>query len=162
METIEEVKVHKNKETQRFPCQVILREEGYVVLLYKSSSEGKIADIIIEKGSFTIAHYWTDRGYILWRMFDADKTLIGTLFHICRNIEITDRRVTYLDMIVDIWITPDGVIRVLDEDELEECRSDGMVTQDETDWIEAQKEIILKNYNQIIHGATNTGKQVIS
>ena len=69
-------------------------------------------------------------------------------------LEITDRRVIYLDLVVDIWIAPDGTTRVLDEDELGVCRRNGLISPYETDWIEAQKKIILKDYNQIISQAT--------
>lgn len=150
METVEEVKVHKNKETQRFRCQVLHREKSYIILQYKSATEGKIDDIIIDKGSSTIAHYWKDRSFVLWRIFDAKEILIGTLFHICSNMDISNNRVTYLDLIVDVWIAADGTIRVLDEDELEECKRARLLTRDEVDWIDKQKRIILKNYKQII------------
>jgi predicted RNA-binding protein associated with RNAse of E/G family len=150
METVEEVKVHKNKETQRFHCQVLHREKSYIILQYKSATEGKIDDIIIDKGSSTIAHYWKERGFVLWRIFDAKEMLIGTLFHICSNMDISNNRVTYFDLIVDVWIAADGTIRVLDEDELEECKRARLLTRDEVDWIDKQKRIILKNYKQII------------
>jgi len=79
-------------------------------------------------GSTTIAHYWTDRGYVVWRMYDSEGLLLGTLFHIVKNVTITDRQVQYLDLIVDIWITPDGNLRVLDEDELEECKKAAIIS----------------------------------
>jgi len=127
-----------------------------MILFYKSSAEGKIADIVIKKGSFTIAHYWTGRGYVLWRMYDAEKNLIGTLFHICREVDMKDHGVSYMDLVLDIWISPDNTARLLDEDELEECRGTGLLTQDETAWIEKQKKYILQNYSQIISGAIRT------
>ena len=156
MDIVEEVKIHKNKQTQRFSCRLLLREQGHMILFYKSSAEGKIADIVIKKGSSTIAHYWTGRGYVLWRMYDAEINLIGTLFHICREVDMSDHGVSYIDLVLDIWIPPDGSARVLDEDELEECKCAGLLTQDETAWIEKQKKYILQNYSQIISEAIRT------
>ncbi len=150
---LEEVKIHKNKPTQRFACRLLLRAQGHMILFYKSSSEGKIADIVVKKGSSTIAHYWTGRGYVLWRMFNAEKNLIGTLFHICREVDMSDHGVSYIDLILDIWISSDNTARVLDEDELEECKGKGLLTEDETAWIEEQKKYILRNYSQIITAA---------
>jgi predicted RNA-binding protein associated with RNAse of E/G family len=153
MEFIDEIKIHKNKETQIFRCQVIHRQKNHIVLFYKSQEDRKIKNITIKKGSFTIAYYWTARGYVLWKLFDEKKQPIGALFHVCKNVSISDSAVTYLDLIVDIWISPDGLIKVLDEDELEECKNSGLITQDEMDWIENQKKFILKNHSKIIRSA---------
>jgi len=158
MQIIEEIKVHKNKETQRFRCSLLHREAGYLVLFYRAEQPGRIKDIVIPKGSTTIAHYWTGRGYVLWRMCGADSSLIGTLFHICRDVFITKTSVQYLDLIVDIWIPDRGEPLVLDEDELEECRQQGLVSDEERQWIEERKNIILNNNVEILKGlwtATN-------
>ena len=155
---IEEIKIHKNKETQRFLCNVLHREAGYLVLSYRAKQPGRIKDTVIPAGSTTIAHYWTGRGYVLWRMYGPDSSLIGTLFHICRDVFITETAVQYLDLIIDIWIPADGETRVLDEDELEECRQQGLVSNEEITWIEEQKNIILNNTVEILKGlwtATN-------
>ena len=155
MPIIEEIKEHKNKETQRFLCTVLHREANYLVVSFHSEKEGNIKDIVIPSGSTTIAHYWTDRGYVVWRMYGPEGLLIGTLFHIVKNVIITDRHVQYLDLIVDVWIAPDGKIRVLDEDELEECKKAGLVSIEEEQWIEKQKTLILHTHANIIKALWN-------
>jgi predicted RNA-binding protein associated with RNAse of E/G family len=152
MQLIEEIKVHKNKETQRFRCSLLHREAGYLVLSYRAKQPGRIKDILIPAGSITIAHYWTGRGYVLWRMYGPDSALIGTLFHICSDVTITKNAVQYLDLIIDIWIPAQGEPLVLDEDELEECRQQGLVSDEERQWIEEQKNIILNNIVEILKG----------
>jgi hypothetical protein len=152
MELIEEIKVHKNKETQRFRCRLLHREADYLVLSYHADKPGRVQDIIIPPGATTIAHYWAGRGYVLWRMYGPDRALIGTLFHICRDVTITKTSVQYLDLIVDIWISANGELRVLDKDELEECRQKGLVSGEERQWIEEQKNIILCNNVEILKG----------
>jgi len=158
MQLIEEIKVHKNKETQRFRCSLLYREADCLVLSYHAEKAGRIKDIVIPAGSTTIAHYWTGRGYVLWRMYGPDSALIGTLFHICSAVTITETSVQYLDLIVDIWIPAQGEPLVLDEDELEECRQQGLVSDEERQWIEERKNIILNNTVEILKGlwtATN-------
>jgi predicted RNA-binding protein associated with RNAse of E/G family len=153
MATVEEIKVHKNKETQRFLCAEIHRDTDYLVVAFRSEKEGRIQDIIIPQGSTTIAHYWADRGYVLWRMSGPDGTLIGTLFHICKDVTITDQYVRYLDLIVDIWIAPDGTTRILDEDELAECSSNGLLTDEELRWVDEQKQVICSSHEDILRQA---------
>ena len=101
MPLIQEIKRHKNKLTQRFACERLHLEAGHAVLRYRSDTPGQIADIQIEAGATTIAHYWEGRGYVLWRMFDASGQLIGTLFHICRDVQISQTSVSYLDLILE-------------------------------------------------------------
>ena len=155
MPLIEEIKEHKNKETQRFLCAVLHREANYLVVSFHSEKEGKIKDIVIPAGSTTIAHYWTDRGYVLWRMNGPEGLPIGTLFHIVKNVTITDQHVQYLDLILDIWIAPDGSFRVLDEDELEECKKAGLISIEEERLIEKQKALILHAHAGIIKALWN-------
>ena len=150
MKKFEEIKRHKNKPEQRFLCDLALREQGHIVLVYHASSAGRIADIDIAPGSTTIAHYWQSGGYVLWRMFAADRTLVGTLFHICQNTAIGEHSVSYDDLILDIWINPQGTARVLDEDELVNAIKAGLVTDDEQHWIEQQKQLLLADYSAII------------
>ena len=65
-----EIKRHKNKPEQQFACELLHRKSGYAVLRYRSEKPGLIADIEIPAGSTTIAHYWQDRFYVAWRMFE--------------------------------------------------------------------------------------------
>lgn len=153
MDILEEIKIHKNKETQKFLCEVLRRDEGFLVLRYRAPSEGNISDIFLKKGSTTIAYYWADRGYILWRIFHPDGALAGNLFHICRDVLISPKSISYLDLIIDVWISPDNAVRILDEDELEECKRAGLLNGDELRWIETQKKILLTDYCSIIRDA---------
>jgi hypothetical protein len=162
MQKIEEIKRHKNKPDQRFLCDLALREKDHIVLVYHAETAGRIADIDIAPGSTTIAHYWQSGGYVLWRMFSADRTLIGTLFHICHNTDIKEQNVSYDDLIVDIWVTPQGVDRVLDEDELADAINAGLVTTDERNWIEKQKQIILADYPAIIDRIVNIETTILN
>ena len=155
MPFIEEIKEHKNKETQRFHCSELYRETNYLVVSFHSEDEGKIKDIVIPSGSTTIAHYWTDRGYEVWRMYGPEGLAIGTLFHIVKDVSITDHQVHYLDLIVDIWIASGGNIRVLDEDELEECKKAGLISIEEERWIEKQKALIVHTHQGIIKALWN-------
>ena len=162
MQKIEEIKRHKNKPEQRFLCDLALREKDHIVLVYHAETAGRIADIDIAPGSTTIAHYWQSGGCVLWRMFAADRTLVGTLFHICNNTDIQETSVSYDDLILDIWITPQEIARVLDEDELADAIKAGLVTNDEQNWIEQQKKIILSGYSAIIDRIVNIETTILN
>ena len=145
-----EIKHHKNKPEQRFNCELLHRESGYAVLRYVAETSGQIADMSIAPGSTTVAHYWQDRPYVAWRMFDSRYCLIETLFHICTNVRIQEDRLCYDDLLLDIWVSPDNRVRVLDEDELQAGISAGRINQSELSCIRGSQHYITLHHNEII------------
>ena len=106
----------------------------------------------IAPGSTTVAHYWQDRPYVAWRMFDLNKRLLGTLFHICTNVCIREDLLSYDDLLLDIWIAPDGKMRVLDEDELLACIAAGRISESELNTIQQARIDIISRHDEIISG----------
>jgi len=148
-----ETKRHLNKPDQTFLCDLVHLEKNHVVLKYFSEAPGQIADITIPPGSTTIAYYWSDREYVLWQMFAHDKTLIGSLFHLCTDMKITQTDVGYLDLILDIWVSPDSTARLLDLDELEAAKAKGLLSKHQLSRIEHTSQLIMDNYTTIIDAA---------
>ena len=145
-----EIRLHKDKPTQEFSCQLLHRENDSVVLYYQVQSPARIKDIKIEKGSSTIAHYWTNRNYVLWKFKGVDHRLLGYLFHVCNKPEIGSTFVRYEDLELDIWFDPAGTAIVLDQDEVNDCCRRGLIDSRELALIEQQKRHILKNVTTII------------
>lgn len=145
-----EIKRHKNKPDQRFTCELLHRESAYAVLRYTSEKPGLIADIRIPPGSTTIAHYWPDRNYVAWRMFDREAELLGTLFHVCMHVELAPAQLSYDDLLLDIWVGPDGSMRVLDEDEVRQATSNGLLSDAELVIIDYAHWHIRTHYSTII------------
>jgi hypothetical protein len=145
-----EIKRHKNKPEQRFQCELLFSTAGYAVLRYVSREPGLIADIAIAPGSTTIAHYWQKMPFVAWRMFDSGSLLLGTLFHICTNVCIEADRLSYDDLLLDIWVSPDRRLRVLDEDELQAAIAAGRINQTELSCIRGSQQYITLHHSEII------------
>lgn len=152
-ETVEEVKKHKNKPDQRFTCEVVHREDDRLIVRYRATGPGRVADIDIPSGSTTVAHYRQGQGFVLWRMFAPGGGLLGTLFHICHPVRIEPARVVYEDLLLDIWVSPEGASRELDRDEVQQCLRTGQLDQDELQWIERQAAEVIKNSDRLIREA---------
>lgn len=152
-ETINEVKKHKNKPDQRFTCEVMQRQEDRLVVRYRAAEAGRVAGIDIPAGSITIAHYRQGQGFVLWRMFGPGGDLRGTLFHICHPVRIEPAHVVYEDLLLDIWVSPDGTCRELDRDEVQQCLQAGLLNQDELQWIEIQAAGVIRNRDRLISEA---------
>lgn len=153
MTVIIEEKINKNRQTERFECRVLEKEQGRITLYYVSEADAKIGDLSVPKGAFTIAHYVENRGYVLWRIFAPEGVLIGTLIHLSRNVAIDSCRVMWHDMILDIWVSPGGSVSILDEDELAECVAQALVSDEESTYIEKTKQKVIEDLDSILREA---------
>jgi len=145
-----EIKRHLNKPDESYLCDLCKRGKDYVVLKYVSDRPGRVGDVFFEAGSTTYAYYRTGMGYVLWRISGPDQHLKGYLFHICQDQRVGQERVEYLDLLLDIWIDPDGQIAILDRDEVEACAAKGVIGEQELSWIARHEREITTNWRQIL------------
>ncbi|KKB34086.1 DUF402 domain-containing protein [Bacillus thermotolerans] len=105
-------------------CMLLKTQNQNVVLFHKIlDSFTMIANqskLTIPKGSYTIAYYWKDRPYNLYIWRDNKGNYLGSYFNIVKNTYMTDKLVSFEDLIIDIMVLPNGDYFILDEDELPE------------------------------------------
>ena len=152
-----EIRLHKNKAPQEFLCSLLFRTNDYLVLAFQSPASSRINGRLIEKGSTTIAHYWSNRNYTLWKFIDINHSLIGYLFHICTDVVFEKSSVTYMDLELDIWVAPDGRFTILDQEEVNACCEKGLMNSSEQSLIEREKNKIVLTFKDIIHNTWNEG-----
>ena len=145
-----EIKRHLNKPDESYVCDLLKRGSDYIILRYVSDRSGQVGSVTIEAGSTTYAYYRNGMGYVVWKMVTPDKTLNGYLFHICRDLRVGEDEVEYLDLLLDVWIDAEGQLKILDRDEVEECKDQGKIGGDELTWIARQEQEITQNWKQII------------
>jgi predicted RNA-binding protein associated with RNAse of E/G family len=123
---IVEVKRHLDGREERFVCDVIELVPGErAVVLWQTQLEEPLCDgpLFIPAGPLvTWGYFWTARPYLVYKMTRPDGRLWGHRFDICTDVEITEREIRYLDLIVDVWVDAQGQLYVLDEDELVQAR----------------------------------------
>ena len=86
----------------------------------------------------------------MWKFKDPDDNLRGYLFHICKNIDIGKNYVKYEDLELDIWFDSNGDATVLDQGEVNDCFTRGLINSEEISLIKQQKEEVLTNCKSII------------
>ena len=145
-----EMKRHLNKPDESYLCDLLKRGSDYVILEYVSDQPGRVGSVTFEAGTTTFAYYKTGMGYVIWKILSPRKILKGHLFHICRDQQVQEDRVEYLDLLLDVWIDPEGHMTILDRDELEACAEKGVIGEGEQTWIAQQEQEINENWRQII------------
>lgn len=70
-----------------------------------------------ETGDRFIEEFYSDRWYNIFAIFTASGALKGWYCNVAEPARITDSDVTCRDLLLDLWVNPNGTCRVLDEDE---------------------------------------------
>ncbi|UCD80204.1 MAG: DUF402 domain-containing protein [Desulfobacterales bacterium] len=145
-----EIKRHINKPDQSFLCDLLKRGQGYIIIKYVNDRPGSVGAVFFDTGSTTYAYYREAMGYVVWKMMNPLDVLEGYLFHICRDLQVETDRVTYLDLLLDIWIDARGRLEILDRDEVQECVRSGLIGEHELGWIARQEKQITENWQHIV------------
>jgi hypothetical protein len=72
-----------------------------------------------ETGDRFTEEFYTDRWYNIFTIRAADGTLKGWYCNITEPAILTTGSVTCRDLLLDLWVWPDGQMRVLDQDEFD-------------------------------------------
>lgn len=77
-------------------------------------------DVVLKKGDRFVEHYYADRWYNIFAVYDRDDGQIkGWYCNIGKPAVIDDGVVSYVDLALDLWVSVNGKQTVLDEDEFE-------------------------------------------
>ena len=115
---ITERKTRFDGTVQEFACQVLAIEPGkHALIRYELDRDWHVGGMLVPRGASTAGHFWTDRPYNVYHWLESGRTL-GYYFNVGLVDEISETRVAWRDLIVDVLVKPDGAIDILDEDEL--------------------------------------------
>ncbi|GGL43597.1 DUF402 domain-containing protein [Sporolactobacillus putidus] len=122
--TIIERKIRYDGTIAEYSCQRLKIGKDDAVLYYRLEKSVSLrrgeTELTIPEGSHTISFYWTERPYNVYIWIGPEGNYRGSYLNIVRNTHISDRVVSYEDLILDVLVLPDGRYSVLDEDELPE------------------------------------------
>lgn len=117
-----ERKVRYDGTVSEYHCRLVDRNEQGLVLVYEIpqnfTMEVNHQPVHIPAGAVTVGFYWEDRPYNVYHWRTKEGSYLGSYFNLVKDTSITERRVSYIDLIVDVMVLPDGSHAVLDLDEL--------------------------------------------
>ena len=101
---------------------VLLSRDGNSITLEAlfNREDMPFMDVVLKKGDRFVEHYYTDRWYNIFAVYDRDNGEIkGWYCNIGKPAVIDDGVVSYVDLALDLWVSVNGKQTVLDEDEFE-------------------------------------------
>jgi hypothetical protein len=105
---------------KRWPAR-ILKREGSLLVLEAAFGEAVTHPHLgrIERGTASLEFYWFDRWHNVFCFLDNAGGVRNFYCNINLPPQLSDGRLTYVDLDLDVLASPDGSWQLLDEDEFE-------------------------------------------
>jgi len=145
-----EIKRNVHKADQTFSCNLVYYQPDYVVISMPRTRPFVMLGNQLEPGGFTVAHFWNGRGYVLYEFLNPGNQVVGYYFHLVSDVIIYEDSVEYKDLLLDLWVYPDGRSVELDRDELDDCVEKGLISQEEMRSANEWAKEIVRSFNAIV------------
>lgn len=100
----------------------LLRREPHAVVLeaFFNRQDMPFLDVVLKQNDRYVETFYTDRWYNIFEIYDRDDGhLKGWYCNVGRPAVVGDGTVSYVDLAIDLWVSPDGKQTVLDREEFE-------------------------------------------
>lgn len=98
-----------------------------------------------EPGDHAITEAKLGEWHFKTQYFSSDGQLKGTYFNLNTPIELYPYHIRYVDLEVDVCVWPDGRIRTLDEEKLEEAAENELITEKLVKIVKEKLRELMKN-----------------
>ena len=143
--TITEIKNTLDGQQKVFNCQRLHQNAHELVIIYVMKQDILLEGIPIAKGTISLGYFWPDKHYNLYHWLDEDHNSIALYFNVSDQTAFDQNRVEWRDLVVDVLMTVDNPVRILDEDELPENIDSGL-----RQLIESTRDDLCHRHRQLI------------
>lgn len=114
---------YDGRETWRWSGKVVERANGVVVIdaLFNARSRD-LGYMKLETNDLFHEFYYADKWFNIYQVFGSDGIMKGWYCNVTKPALFSENEVAYVDMVLDVFVYPDGRTIVLDEDEFSEKR----------------------------------------
>jgi protein associated with RNAse G/E len=110
---------HHGREVWQYPARLLARDDHSLRLEgFFNRDDTLVGDAVFKRGDRLVETFYSDRWYNVFAVYDRDDgALKGWYCNVTRPATITDTAVSSDDLALDVWVSPDGAVTVLDEEE---------------------------------------------
>jgi predicted RNA-binding protein associated with RNAse of E/G family len=146
---ITEVKRHLDGREERFACRLVAREPNVTVVRFDHTARRVAGGFELPAGGRTDGFFWPRRPYGLYRIVGPEGALILHRFDAVEAIRLSEREVSYTDLLLDVLVGPSGTVLVEDEDHVEEYVRRGLLSEAQRTRIQRARDLLLRRHRAI-------------
>jgi predicted RNA-binding protein associated with RNAse of E/G family len=135
---------------QTFECAALRLTRSLAIVRFDHPAERRAGRFYFPAGSYTLGYFWVRRSYNCYRIADPDGAVIAYRFDVVDRVRIRPGHVEYRDLLLDLWLSPDGEITVEDEDEVSAATTAGLLGEREMAVIERTRALVLREHRRIV------------
>lgn len=102
-----------------FRCTLLWQTPAWTAVRYVLPGPVTVGPLALPAGAETVAHFWPDRPYTAYHWLGATGRTLGIYLNAASDVEISPGQVRWRDLALDLLVTPDGHVAVLDEDDVQ-------------------------------------------
>lgn len=104
----------------RYEGEVVERlARGVVIQAYWTRPAKDLGYTCFEPGDSFVEYYYTDRWFNIFDISTAGGRRKGWYCNVAQPASISEDTIEQIDLLLDVWVDPNGIPLVLDEDEFE-------------------------------------------
>lgn len=150
---IVEVKRHGDGSEHRYNCELVSLQSSVAIVQFKAWTERSLGGFHLPAGSQTYGLFWPRRSYSLYRMLNPQGELVAYRFDVLQDCRISADEVSYLDLLLDIWVSPSGEVQVEDEDDVIAWTNAGLLSTRQVRQIERTRDLLIREHHRICREA---------
>lgn len=135
-----------------YHCRLVSSDGETAVLEYRGKRAGSIKGVQVPVGSRTVARYTSGADAIPWVVYGPDDERLCAVIHMADRIRVGRDRVTYRDLLVDVFIDAAGNVSIQDRDDLQRALSEGLLDEAQAVAILASAERVARDPDAILDG----------
>lgn len=109
-------------EVWHYPARVLARGGSWIRLeAFFDRPRAELGPVVFEEGDRFIETFYSDRWYNVFAVYEGENgSFKGWYCNVCRPAEITKKAIRCEDLALDVWVSADREISILDEEEFKE------------------------------------------
>lgn len=138
---------------RRFDCEAIFVSSRLAVVKFIFIRPVTIGGTTHEAGGWTEGFFWRRRNYNLYHIVSREGVPLADRFDVIDHVRIQPRGVRYDDLLLDLWLYPNGEVLLEDEDEVQQALAAGQLSQPRLEVIRRTEKLLLDQGRRIVDRA---------
>jgi uncharacterized protein len=114
---------YQENETWRWKGELVERRDGVMVVdaIFNAPARD-LGYMTLDTSDLFHEYYYDERWFNIFQVFGADGTMKGWYCNITKPTSFSEDEISFVDMVLDVFVYPDGRTLVLDREEFNQNR----------------------------------------